>query len=226
MSYGQEAVNHCARGPASPQSYSGIMVIAECVEVQELCSRARTHTRARAHMHVPTQKDMRVHEYNTHMFALRIDAHFKKDGGLVMEGRQFRELVEQIPADNGHESEAFKDITERLQVLARSSPEDKQTLAQLLQGLRQPPALGPTSHSCSVLQLQSQVRGLVLTQKRYRTIVRVTQPQPRICDGEPRLSCPSDRCRLTSTRRRLRSNHPFFLYNRRLASNRRWWPSN
>uniref|UniRef100_A0A7S4FDS7 Calcium-transporting ATPase n=1 Tax=Eutreptiella gymnastica TaxID=73025 RepID=A0A7S4FDS7_9EUGL len=56
-----------------------------------------------------------------------------QDGGLVMEGRQFRELVEQIPADNGHESEAFKDITERLQVLARSSPEDKQTLAQLLQ---------------------------------------------------------------------------------------------
>ena len=60
----------------------------------------------------------------------------KQEGGLAMEGKQFRELVEKVKANKNYvESKAFKNIVDKLQVLARSSPEDKQTLAELLQGI-------------------------------------------------------------------------------------------
>eukprot|EP00668_Euglena_longa_P001852 GGOE01002173.1.p1 GENE.GGOE01002173.1~~GGOE01002173.1.p1 ORF type:complete len:1026 (-),score=246.76 GGOE01002173.1:327-3296(-) len=56
-------------------------------------------------------------------------------GGLIMEGQQFRETVAALRKEDTDpkENETLRRIIERLQVLARSSPEDKQVLTKLLQ---------------------------------------------------------------------------------------------
>lgn len=57
-----------------------------------------------------------------------------KGSGLVMEGQQFRETVGAIrDSTETKDQTALKNIVDNLQVLARSSPEDKQVLTKLLQ---------------------------------------------------------------------------------------------
>lgn len=58
-----------------------------------------------------------------------------KVGGLIMEGQQFRQTVAELKdaQDDPKQQASLRNIVDNLQVLARSSPEDKQVLTKLLQ---------------------------------------------------------------------------------------------